>query len=72
MSSAHVYVRQHKGQTIDDISEGRLEDCAQQVKEFHLIIFLEDGNVQPAPNSTLLQFRNKVNNVDVVHTPWQI
>ncbi|KAG6391266.1 hypothetical protein SASPL_149019 [Salvia splendens] len=36
MSSAHVYLRLHKGQTIDDISEG-----------------------------------NKVNNVDVVYTPWQ-
>nr|TKS10990.1 coiled-coil domain-containing protein 25-like [Populus alba] len=35
MSSAHVYVRLHKGQTIDDISEG-----------------------------------NKVNNIDVVYTPW--
>lgn len=32
MSSAHVYVRLHKGQTIDDISEGLLEDCAQLVK----------------------------------------
>ncbi|CAL5436372.1 unnamed protein product [Camellia sinensis] len=81
MSSVHVYVRLHKGQTIDDISEGLLEDCAQLVKEFHLIIFLEDGNVQPAPSNTLLQFRedsfvtslgNKVNNIDVVHTPWQI
>ncbi|KAG6387973.1 hypothetical protein SASPL_153169 [Salvia splendens] len=36
MSSAHVYLRLHKGQTIDDLSEG-----------------------------------NKVNNVDVVYTPWQ-
>ncbi|KAH7574227.1 hypothetical protein JRO89_XS03G0268500 [Xanthoceras sorbifolium] len=35
MSSAHVYLRLHKGQTIDDISEG-----------------------------------NKVNNIDVVYTPW--
>ncbi|XP_039018419.1 coiled-coil domain-containing protein 25-like isoform X2 [Hibiscus syriacus] len=35
MSSAHVYVRLQKGQTVDDISEG-----------------------------------NKVNNVDVVYTPW--
>uniref|UniRef100_A0A2N9J1J6 NFACT RNA-binding domain-containing protein n=1 Tax=Fagus sylvatica TaxID=28930 RepID=A0A2N9J1J6_FAGSY len=35
MSSAHVYVRLHRGQTIDDISEG-----------------------------------NKVNNIDVVYTPW--
>lgn len=32
MSSAHVYVRLHKGQTIDDISEGLLEDCVQLVK----------------------------------------
>ncbi|CAL5431573.1 unnamed protein product [Camellia sinensis] len=39
--------RLHKGQTIDDISEGLLEDCAQ----------LDKGN--------------KVNNVDVVYTPWQ-
>ncbi|CAI0441493.1 unnamed protein product [Linum tenue] len=40
MSSAHVYVRLHKGQTFDNISEGLLEDC------------------------------NKVNNIDVVYTPW--
>ncbi|KAL3645903.1 Coiled-coil domain-containing protein 25 [Castilleja foliolosa] len=32
MSSAHVYLRLHKGQTIDDISEDVLEDCAQLVK----------------------------------------
>lgn len=32
MSSAHVYVRLHKFQGIDDISEGLLEDCAQLVK----------------------------------------
>ena len=32
MSSAHVYIRLHKGQTIDDISEGVLEDCVQLVK----------------------------------------
>lgn len=32
MSSAHVYLRLNKGQTIDDISEGLLEDCAQLVK----------------------------------------
>ncbi|KAL9253484.1 Coiled-coil domain-containing protein [Drosera capensis] len=29
MSSAHVYVRLHKGQTMDAISEGLLEDCTQ-------------------------------------------
>lgn len=32
MSSAHVYLRLNKNQTIDDISEGLLEDCAQLVK----------------------------------------
>ncbi|PIA42685.1 hypothetical protein AQUCO_02000261v1 [Aquilegia coerulea] len=51
MSSAHVYVRLNKGQTIDDISEGLLEDCAQLVKA---------NSIQG----------NKVNNVDVVYTPW--
>ncbi|KAK3436941.1 coiled-coil domain-containing protein 25 [Eucalyptus grandis] len=51
MSSAHVYLRMHKCQTIDDISEGVLEDCAQLVKA---------NSIQG----------NKVNNVDVVYTPW--
>ncbi|KAH1067386.1 hypothetical protein J1N35_032373 [Gossypium stocksii] len=51
MSSAHVYLRLQKGQTIDDISEGLLEDCAQLVKA---------NSIQG----------NKVNNIDVVYTPW--
>ncbi|WCJ29826.1 Coiled-coil domain-containing protein 25 [Euphorbia peplus] len=51
MSSAHVYLRLNKGQTIDDISESLLEDCAQLVKA----------------NSIT---GNKVNNIDVVYTPW--
>ncbi|XXG45783.1 hypothetical protein AAC387_Pa02g0771 [Persea americana] len=51
MSSAHVYVRLNKGQTMDDISEGLLEDCAQLVKA---------NSIQG----------NKVNNIDVVYTPW--
>ncbi|XP_043704384.1 coiled-coil domain-containing protein 25-like isoform X1 [Telopea speciosissima] len=51
MSSAHVYVRLHKGQTIDDISEDLLEDCVQLVKA---------NSIQG----------NKVNNIDVVYTPW--
>ncbi|KAK4757834.1 hypothetical protein SAY87_019135 [Trapa incisa] len=51
MSSAHVYVRMHKGETIDNISEGLLEDCAQLVKA---------NSIQG----------NKVNNIDVVYTPW--
>lgn len=52
MSSAHVYLRLHKGQIIDDIPEGVLEDCAQLVKA---------NSIQG----------NKVNNVNVVYTPWQ-
>ncbi|CAD6236763.1 unnamed protein product [Miscanthus lutarioriparius] len=32
VSSAHVYLRLKKGETIDTISEGLLEDCAQLVK----------------------------------------
>ncbi|XP_020271754.1 coiled-coil domain-containing protein 25 isoform X1 [Asparagus officinalis] len=51
MSSAHVYLRLNKGQTIDDISEGVLEDCAQLVKA---------NSIQG----------NKVNNIEVVYTPW--
>nr|CAD1834030.1 unnamed protein product [Ananas comosus var. bracteatus] len=51
MSSAHVYLRLHKGQTIDDISEGLLEDCVQLVKA---------NSIQG----------NKMNNIDVVYTPW--
>ncbi|XP_057810543.1 uncharacterized protein LOC131024968 [Salvia miltiorrhiza] len=52
MSSAHVYLRLPKGQTIDDIPESVLEDCAQLVKA---------NSIQG----------NKVNNIDVVYTPWQ-
>ncbi|XVF48522.1 hypothetical protein PTKIN_Ptkin03bG0197400 [Pterospermum kingtungense] len=51
MSSAHVYLRLQKGQTIDNISQGLLEDCAQLVKA---------NSIQG----------NKVNNVDIVYTPW--
>lgn len=51
MSSAHVYVRLHRGQTMDDMSEALLEDCAQLVKA---------NSIQG----------NKVNNIDVVYTPW--
>ncbi|XVE95644.1 hypothetical protein REPUB_Repub02eG0116200 [Reevesia pubescens] len=51
MSSTHIYVRPQKGQTIDDISKGLLEDCAQPIKA---------NSIQG----------NKVNNIDVVYTPW--
>ncbi|GBG84801.1 hypothetical protein CBR_g39177 [Chara braunii] len=51
LSSAHVYLRLRKGQTIEDISPEVLEDCAQLVKA---------NSIQG----------NKINNVDVVYTPW--
>ncbi|KAK6129699.1 hypothetical protein DH2020_036565 [Rehmannia glutinosa] len=47
MSSAHVYLRLHKGQSIDDISEGVLEDCVQLVKANSIQgnnIFIELGD----------------------------
>jgi len=51
LSSAHVYLRMHKGQTIDNISQPVLDDCAQLVKA---------NSIQG----------NKINNIDVVYTPW--
>eukprot|EP00850_Spirogloea_muscicola_P014155 SM000100S09382 [mRNA] locus=s100:71617:72510:+ [translate_table: standard] len=51
LSSAHVYLRLNKGQTIDAISDEMLEDCAQLVKA---------NSIQG----------NKLNNLDVVYTPW--
>lgn len=51
VSSAHVYLRLKKGESIDSISEGLLEDCAQLVKAHSI-----QGN--------------KMNNVEVVYTPW--
>jgi len=51
VSSAHVYLRLKKGETIDTTSEGLLEDCAQLVKAHSI-----QGN--------------KMNNVEVVYTPW--
>ncbi|KAM3332473.1 hypothetical protein ACQJBY_027959 [Aegilops geniculata] len=51
VSSAHVYLRLNKGESIDTISEGLLEDCAQLVKAHSI-----QGN--------------KMNNVEVVYTPW--
>eukprot|EP00898_Chlorokybus_atmophyticus_P006449 jgi/Chlat1/6805/Chrsp51S06497 len=51
LSSAHVYLRLAKGETIEDIPAETLEDCAQLVKA---------NSIQG----------NKINNVDVVYTPW--
>ncbi|KAM3351378.1 hypothetical protein ACQJBY_023393 [Aegilops geniculata] len=51
VSSAHVYLRLNKGESIHTISEGLLEDCAQLVKAHSI-----QGN--------------KMNNVEVVYTPW--
>ncbi|KAL4579482.1 hypothetical protein LXL04_015630 [Taraxacum kok-saghyz] len=62
MSSAHVYLRMRKGQTIDDISEGLLEDCVQLVKA---------NSIQGNDYIIVYMTGNKVNNIDVVYTPWQ-
>ncbi|KAL5229005.1 hypothetical protein ABZP36_017270 [Zizania latifolia] len=51
VSSAHVYLRLKKGECIDSICDGLLEDCAQLVKAHSI-----QGN--------------KMNNVEVVYTPW--
>lgn len=51
VSSAHVYLRLWKGESVDSISDGLLEDCAQLVKAHSI-----QGN--------------KMNNVEVVYTPW--
>ncbi|KAF0919951.1 hypothetical protein E2562_032363 [Oryza meyeriana var. granulata] len=51
VSSAHVYLRLKKGESIDSIGDGLLEDCAQLVKAHSI-----QGN--------------KMNNVEVVYTPW--
>ncbi|CAM6100221.1 unnamed protein product [Calypogeia fissa] len=51
LSSAHVYLRMQKGQTMDGITDELLEDCAQLVKA---------NSIQG----------NKLNNVDIVYTPW--
>ncbi|CAI0441321.1 unnamed protein product [Linum tenue] len=80
MSSAHVYVRLHKGQTFDNISEGLLEDCCQLVKANS--IQGNDSLLQLSCIACILLYRfefsffvfrlpgNKVNNIDVVYTPW--
>eukprot|EP00249_Psilotum_nudum_P021571 c28157_g2_i1 orf=409-1056(-) len=51
LSSAHVYLRLHKGETMDRIPHEIVEDCAQLVKA---------NSIQG----------NKINNIDVVYTPW--
>jgi len=51
LSSAHVYLRMQKGQTMEGVTAELLEDCAQLVKA---------NSIQG----------NKLNNLDVVYTPW--
>ena len=92
MSSAHVYVRLNKGQTMDDMSEGLLEDCAQLVKAnsiqgwtnyrdniisqiLALSFLVRMWNIIQAIVWHMWWFLhfgagNKVNNIDVVYTPW--
>ncbi|GAB4837267.1 hypothetical protein Ancab_002169 [Ancistrocladus abbreviatus] len=51
--------------TVDDVSEGLLEDCAQSVKSVpnskDASLFFNNGSLLAG---------NKVNNIDVVYTPW--
>ncbi|KAH9607351.1 hypothetical protein KSS87_000307 [Heliosperma pusillum] len=78
MSSAHVYVRLHKGQTMDAISEGLLEDCAQLVKANSIqgkcrgdynAFFVHKIYASRITTVKSLD-SNKVNNIDIVYTPW--
>ncbi|KAG2615679.1 hypothetical protein PVAP13_3NG043900 [Panicum virgatum] len=50
MSSAHVYVRLNKGQTMDDMSEGLLEDCAQLVKANSIQVYTPWYNLKKSPS----------------------
>ncbi|CAL5097611.1 unnamed protein product [Urochloa decumbens] len=50
MSSAHVYVRLNKGQTMDDMSEGLLEDCAQLVKANSIQVYTPWYNLKKTPS----------------------
>jgi hypothetical protein len=95
MSSAHVYLRLNKGQTMDGISEGLLEDCAQLVKansiqggmncimKYDYIWNTSLYYTVACKNAECLtcfslacvmvssfNVGNKVNNIDVVYTPW--
>eukprot|EP00850_Spirogloea_muscicola_P024947 SM001830S04168 [mRNA] locus=s1830:631:1783:+ [translate_table: standard] len=90
LSSAHVYLRLNKGQTIEAISDEMLEDCAQLVKANSIqgttnvacaLLASPDATCSPrrplAVLSCVTAVRscgvlpgNKLNNLDVVYTPW--
>lgn len=59
VSSAHVYLRLKKGDSIDTISEGLLEDCAQLVKAHSIqgnkmnnveVVYTSWSNLKKAPS----------------------
>ncbi|CAM6125116.1 unnamed protein product [Calypogeia fissa] len=77
LSSAHVYLRMQKGQTMDGITAELLEDCAQLVKAnsiqdsrgIHLWkTSQQSGRV--ATRNSFWALCNKLNNLDIVYTPW--
>uniref|UniRef100_F6TDI6 Coiled-coil domain-containing protein 25 n=1 Tax=Equus caballus TaxID=9796 RepID=F6TDI6_HORSE len=88
LSSAHVYLRLHKGETIEDIPKEVLMDCAHLVKANSIQDFRTEVSKSLFPTSRKgiksvdLVFslrilfnwpgmiRCKMNNVNVVYTPW--
>lgn len=65
LSSAHVYIRLKKGQTLKDIPPEVLEDCAQLVKQ---------NSIQGMQSLHHLDFNAwvgcKTDNVTVIYTMW--
>eukprot|EP00850_Spirogloea_muscicola_P021895 SM000266S09840 [mRNA] locus=s266:145775:147373:- [translate_table: standard] len=64
LSSAHVYLRLNKGQTIDAISDEMLEDCAQLVKANSIqgnklnnldVVYTSWSNLKKAPSMDIGQ-----------------
>ena len=97
LSSAHVYLRMRKGQTMEMVTPELLEDCAQLVKAnsiqglsvqhpvdmvwfFEVILLQGLSHKSPVvleyPGwgwwkcSWVIPVGNKLNNLDVVYTPW--
>ncbi|CAB4008775.1 Hypothetical predicted protein, partial [Paramuricea clavata] len=84
VSSAHVYLRLPKGQTIEDIPSAVLDDCAQLVKansiqgqlKIHLnYVFFTCMRFASLGKIWNLNIKynfpgNKMNNVGIVYTPW--
>lgn len=59
VSSAHVYARLPSGQTIDDMPEALVEDCAQLVKANSIQVFIY-LNAEDAMLSQLCSLNRKI------------